>query len=52
VLQSKAFRIAAAAPWHGANNQFREHLEVPSFADHITALTAGLRVKINKNSKK
>jgi hypothetical protein len=39
VLQSKCLCIAAGAPWYISNKQIHEGLRIPSFTDHIRALT-------------
>ena len=39
MLQSKCLRIANDAPWYTDNRKINEDLGVPSFVDHIIALT-------------
>ena len=40
MLQSKCLRLVTVAPWYLSNRQIHEDLGVPSFDDHIRALTA------------
>ena len=46
MLQSKCLHIATGAPWYIGNRQFLEDLGVPSFADHIRALTESSDLKL------
>ena len=46
VVQSKCLRIATGAPWYISNRKIHEDLGVPSFADHIRALTESFDWKL------
>jgi hypothetical protein len=46
VLQSMCLRFAIGAPWYMSNRQIHEDLVVPSFADHIRALTDSFDSKL------
>jgi len=47
VLQSKCLRIATSAPWYIDNRQIHNDLVIPSFADHIRALTESFDSKLS-----